>query len=124
MGQVSFNPFDFSLRKPSGYLVSMDFYFEDLIDITTFEKVFEEVQSNIAELREEYSANYDFEKAFYIDINGTDSFYQVTCDLYFNDLDEALNVCRELGIDESDIFDIEYECYINDEIDEDEEDTD
>lgn len=124
MGEVSFNPFDFGLRKLNGYIISLDFYFEDLIDITTFEKVFEEVQSNIADLRAEYSGNYDFEKALFVDINASDSFYQVTCDLYFSNIEETMNVCNELGIDESEIFDLEYECYWTDNIDEDEEDSD
>ena len=119
LGQVAFNPFDLSIRKNIGYLVPIEFYFEDLIDITTFEKVFEEVERNIADIRVQHEADYDFEKAFYIEVAAYESFYEVTCDLWFEEFTDAIKVAEDLDIPSENIYDISEGCYIYDNEDED-----
>ena len=112
-GQVSYNPFDYTIRSV-GYLVPLEFYFEDLVDLVPFEKIIEEVEQNIANMRVAYEGDYDFEKALYVDISATDSFYQVTMDLWFEDFSEAVNVAEQLDIPSEDIYDIANQCYIYD----------
>lgn len=119
LGHIAFNPFDLSIRKNVGYLVPIDFYFEDLIDITTFEKVFEEVEKNIADFRGKYNGDFDFEKALCVDIVAYESFFEVTCDLWFEEFADAIKVAEDLDIPSEDIFDIEEGCYIYDNEDED-----
>jgi len=119
LGQVAFNPFDLSIRKNIGYLVPIDFYFEDIIEITTFEKVFEEVERNIADIRVQHEADYDFEKALHIEMVAIDSFYSVTCDLWFEEFTDAVKVAEDLDIPSEDIYDIQEGCYIYDDEDED-----
>ncbi len=119
LGQISFNVFDFGLRKNNGYLVATDFYFEDLIEITTLEKVFEEVLKNVADLRKQYEGDFDFEKALFVDIAAWDSFYNVTVDLWFEEFQDAVNVAENLDIPSQDIFDVENNCYIYDNEEED-----
>jgi hypothetical protein len=119
LGQVAFNPFDLSIRKNIGYLVPIDFYFEDLVDVTTFEKVFEEVEKNIADFREKYKADYDFENALSVDVVAYESFYEVTCDFWFEDFSKAIEVAEQLDILSEDIFSIVDGCYIFDFDDED-----
>lgn len=113
-GQVSFNVFDYTIRKNKGYLVTTDFYFEDLIDVTTFEKVFEEVEKNIADLRQQYQGEFDFEKALYADITAFDSFYMVTLDFWFEEFKDAETVAEQFDIPSEDIFDVAENCYIYD----------
>lgn len=111
-GHVSFNVFDYTIRKNKGYLVATDFYFEDLIDITTFEKVFEEVEKNIADLRQQYQGEFDFEKALYADITAFDSFYMVTLDFWFEEFKDAETLAEQFDIPSEDIFDVAENCYI------------
>lgn len=115
-GQVSYNPFDFTFRSV-GYLVPLEFYFEDLVDLVPFEKIVEEIEENIADMRASYDADYDFEKALYVDISATESFYQVTMDLFFADFSEAIRVAEDLDIPSEEIYDIENQCYIYDDED-------
>lgn len=110
-GQVSYNPFDFTLR-PIGYLVPLDFYFEDFVDLVQFEKIIEEVEENIANIRMAYEGEYDFEKALYVDISATESLYQVTMDLLFVDFSEALKVAEDFDIHPEDIYDLQSQMYI------------
>ena len=119
LGQLSFNVFDLGLRRNVGYLVPIDFYFEDLLDITTFEKVFEEVLNNVADFREHYKGDFDFEKALFVDISALDSFYNVTCDLWFESFPDAIKAAEDLDILSEDIYDIQEACYIYDNEDED-----
>lgn len=114
LGQVAFNPFDLSIRKNVGYLVPINFYFEDLIDMTTFERVLEEVERNIADIRVQHEADYDFEKALCVDVVAYESFFEVTCDLWFEEFSDAIKVAEDLDIPSEDIFDIEEGCYIYD----------
>lgn len=111
---VSFNPFTYELRRKCGYLVPIDFYFEDLIDVTSFENLMIEINNNIAFFREEYIADYNFEEAFYVDISAPDSFYQVTVDLWFEEFSDAINIAEQLDIPSQDIYDISEQCYIYD----------
>lgn len=110
-GQVSYNVFDYTIRSV-GYLVPLEFYFEDLVDLVPFEKIVEEIEENIADMRTTYAGEYDFEKALYVDISATESFYQVTMDLWFADFSEAVKVAEELDIPSEDIYDIDNQCYI------------
>lgn len=119
LGQVSFNVFDLGLRRNVGYLVPIDFYFEDLVDITTFEKVFEEILMNVADFREHYKGDFDFDKALFVDISAFDSFYSVTCDLWFEQFSDAVKVAEDLDIPSEDIFDVVLNSYIYDNEDED-----
>jgi hypothetical protein len=114
LGQVAFNPFDLSIRKNVGYLVPMEFYFEDLVEITNLENVLDEVEKNIADFREQYEADYDFENALTIDVAVYESFYEVTCDLWFEDFSKAVEVAEQLDIPSADIFSIADGCYIYD----------
>lgn len=110
-GQVSYNVFDYTIRSV-GYLVPLEFYFEDLVDLVPFEKIVDEIEENIADMRTAYAGEYDFEKALYVDVSATESFYQVTMDLWFADFSEAVKVAEELDIPSEDIYDIENQCYI------------
>lgn len=112
-GNVSFNAFDGTIRK-AGYLVPIDYYHEDLIDIVSFEEILDVVEADIPDIKEECEADYDFEKALYFDINATDSYFEVTMDLWFYDFDEALRVAEDLDIPSEEIYDIANECYIYD----------
>lgn len=112
-GQVSYNVFNYTIRSV-GYLVPLEFYFEELFDLVSFEKIVEEIEENIADMRTRYASDYDFEKALYVDISATESFYQVTMDLWFADFSEAIKVAEELDIPSEDIFSIADGCYIYD----------
>ena len=111
-GNVSFNAFDGTIRK-AGYLVPIEYYHEDLIDIVSFEEIMDVVDADIPDIEEEYELDYDFEKALYIDVNATESYYQATMDLWFSTLEQALAVAEQLDIDADDIYDIENNCFIN-----------
>lgn len=112
-GNVSFNAFDGTIRK-AGYLVPIEYYHEDLIDIVSFEEIMDVVNADISDIEKEYEADYDFEKALYFDINATESFYEITMDLWFADFGEAVKVAEDLDIPSEEIYDIENECYIYD----------
>jgi hypothetical protein len=112
-GNVSFNAFDGTIRK-SGYLVPIEYYHEDLIDIVSFEEILEVVNSDIPDIEKAYEVDYDFEKALYLDVNATESFYEVTMDLWFESFPEALDVAEALDIPSEEIYDIANECYIYD----------
>lgn len=112
-GNVSFNAFGGTIRK-GGYLVPIDYYHEDLIDIVSFEEILDVVNADIPDIEKEYEADYDFDKALYFDINATDSYYEVTMDLWFADFDEALRVAEDLDIPSEEIYDITNECFIYD----------
>ena len=112
-GNVSFNAFDGTIRK-GGYLVPIDYYHEDLIDIVSFEEILDVVNADIPDIEKEYEADYDFDKALYFDINATDSYYEVTMDLWFANFDEAVKVAEDLDIPSEEIYDIVNECYIYD----------
>jgi hypothetical protein len=112
-GNVSFNAFDGTIRK-AGYLVPIEYYHEDLIDIVSFEEIMDVVDADIPDIEKEYEADYDFEKALYIDVNATESFFEVTMDLWFVDFDEAVRVAEDLDIPSEEIYDIANECYIYD----------
>jgi hypothetical protein len=112
-GNVSFNAFDGTIRK-AGYLVPIEYYHEDLIDIVSFEEIMDVVNADIPDIENEYEADYDFEKALYLDVNATESFYEITMDLWFADFPEALRVAEDLDIPSEEIYDIANECYIYD----------
>lgn len=112
-GNVSFNAFDGTIRK-AGYLVPIEYYHEDLIDIISFEEIMDVVNADIPDIEKEYEADYDFEKALYFDVNATESFYEITMDLWFADFDEAVRVAEDLDIPSEEIYDIANECYIYD----------
>jgi hypothetical protein len=112
-GNVSFNAFDGTIRK-AGYLVPIEYYHEDLIDIVSFEEIMDVVDADIPDIEKEYEADYDFEKALYIDVNATESFFEVAMDLWFVDFDEAVRVAEDLDIPSEEIYDIANECYIYD----------
>jgi hypothetical protein len=112
-GNVSFNAFDGTIRK-AGYLVPIEYYHEDLIDIISFEEIMDVVNADISDIEKEYEADYDFEKALYFDVNATESFYEITMDLWFADFDEAVRVAEDLDIPSEEIYDIANECYIYD----------
>jgi hypothetical protein len=112
-GNVSFNAFDGTIRK-AGYLVPIEYYHEDLIDIVSFEEIMDVVDADIPDIEKEYEADYDFEKALYINVNATESFFEVTMDLWFVDFDEAVRVAEDLDIPSEEIYDIANECYIYD----------
>lgn len=111
-GHVSFNMFDYTIRKNKGYLVPIEFYFEELIDITPFEKVIEELEKNIADFRMHHVADFDFEKALYADISAFESFYEVTVDFWFETFQEAVRIAEDLDVPSENIFDIESGQYI------------
>lgn len=117
-GNVSFNAFDGTIRKV-GYLVPIDYYHEDLIDIVSFEEILDVIDADIPDIEKAYEADYDFDKALYLDINATDSYYEVTMDLWFESFPDALKVAEDLDIPSEEIYDIANECYIYDEEDED-----
>lgn len=110
-GNVSFNAFDGTIRK-AGYLVPIDYYHEDLIDIVSFEEILDVVNADIPDIEKAYEADYDFDKALYFDINATDSYYEVTMDLWFESFEDALRVAEDLDIPSEEIYDIINECYI------------
>ncbi len=112
-GNVSFNAFDGTIRK-AGYLVPIEYYHEDLIDIVSFEEIMDVVDADIPDIEKEYEADYDFEKALYINVNATESFFEVAMDLWFVDFDEAVRVAEDLDIPSEEIYDIANECYIYD----------
>jgi hypothetical protein len=112
-GNVSFNAFDGTIRK-AGYLVPIEYYHEDLIDIVSFEQIMDVLDADIPDIEKEYEADYDFEKALYIDVNATESFFEVTMDLWFADFDQAVKVAEDLDIPSEEIYDIVNECYIYD----------
>jgi hypothetical protein len=112
-GNVSFNVFDGTIRK-GGYLVPIEYFFEDLIDIVTFEDFFIEIENDVADIRDGYAGDYDFDRALYVDINAQDSHYEATLDLFFADFSEAIRVAEELDIPSEEIYDIENQCYIYD----------
>lgn len=112
-GNVSFNAFDGTIRK-AGYLVPIEYYHEDLIDIISFEEIMDVVNADISDIEKEYEADYDFEKALYFDVNATESFYEITMDLWFADFDEAVRVAEDLDIPSEEIYDITNECFIYD----------
>ena len=116
-GNVSFNAYDCSIRK-SGFLVPVNYYHEDLVDIISFEEFLTTIEEVIPDIEKLYEGNYDIEKALYWDINATESYFQATIDLWFLTLDEALLVAEELEIDPDDIYDIENSCFINEDEDE------
>lgn len=117
-GNVSFNAFDGTIRK-AGYLVPIDYYHEDLIDIVSFEEILDVVNADIPDIEKAYEADYDFDKALYLDINATDSYYEVTMDLWFESFPDALKVAEDLDIPSEEIYDIANECYIYDNEEED-----
>lgn len=117
-GNVSFNAFDGTIRK-AGYLVPIDYYHEDLIDIVSFEEILDVVNADIPDIEKAYEADYDFDKALYLDINATDSYYEVTMDLWFESFPDALKVAEDLDIPSEEIYDIANECYIYDQEEED-----
>ena len=110
-GNVSFNVFDGTIRK-GGYLVPIEYFFEDLIDIVTFEDFFTEIENDVADIRDAYTGDYDFERALYVDINAQDSHYEATLDLWFADLPRAMIVAEALEVDYEDIYDVYSECYL------------
>ena len=110
-GNVSFNAFDGTIRK-AGYLVPIDYYHEDLIDIVSFEEILDVVNADIPDIEKAYEADYDFDKALYFDINATDSYYEVTMDLWFESFEDALRVAEDLDIPSEEIYYIINECYI------------
>jgi hypothetical protein len=112
-GNVSFNAFDGTIRK-IGFLVPIEYYHEDLIDIVSFEEIVDVVTADIPDVEKEYEVDYDFEKALYIDVNATESFYEVTMDLWFESFQEAVDVAEALDIPSEEIYDIANECYIYD----------
>jgi hypothetical protein len=112
-GNVSFNAFDGTIRK-IGFLVPIEYYHEDLIDIVSFEEIVDVVTADIPDIEKEYEVDYDFEKALYIDVNATESFYEVTMDLWFESFQEAVDVAEALDIPSEEIYDIANECYIYD----------
>jgi hypothetical protein len=112
-GNVSFNAFDGTIRK-IGFLVPIEYYHEDLIDIVSFEEIVDVVTADIPDIEKEYEVDYDFEKALYIDVNATESFYKVTMDLWFESFQEAVDVAEALDIPSEEIYDIANECYIYD----------
>lgn len=110
-GNVSFNIFDGTIRK-GGYLVPIEYFFEDLIDIVTFEDFFTEIKNDVADIREAYHGEYDFESALHVDINAQDSHYEATLDLWFADLPTAMIVAAALEYEYEDIYDVYAECYL------------
>jgi hypothetical protein len=112
-GNVSFNAFDCTIRK-AGYLVPIEYYHEDLIDIVSFKEIMDVVNADIPDIENEYEADYDFEKALYLDVNATESFYEITMDLWFADFPEAIRVAEDLDIPSEEIYDVANECYIYD----------
>jgi hypothetical protein len=110
-GNVSFNVFDGTIRK-GGYLVPIEYFFEDLIGIVTFEDFFAEVENDVADIRDGYIGDYDFERALYVDINAQDSHYEATLELWFADLPTAMIVAEALEVDYEDIYDVYSECYL------------
>jgi len=111
-GNVSFNVFDCTIRK-SGFLVPLEYYHEDLIDIVSFEEFLDAVEQDIPDVEAEYEADFDMEKALYVDINATESYYQATMDLWFATLPEALQAAEDLDILSDDIYDVDNECFLN-----------
>jgi hypothetical protein len=110
-GNVSFNVFDGTIRK-GGYLVPIEYFFEDLIDVVTFEDFFTEIENDVADIRDGYAGDYDFNRALYVDINAQDSHYEATLDLWFPDLPTAMVVADALEVEYEDIYDVDAECYL------------
>ena len=105
-GNVSFNVFDYTLRR-NGFLVPLEYYHEDLVDIVSFDDFLTTIETDIVDVESSHQGDYDIKKALYFDINATESYYQATMDLWFATLDEALKVAEELEIDSDDIYDID-----------------
>lgn len=106
-----------TIIKNKGYLIPIDYYYEEFIDNISLEKIMEEIQSNIPFFKDEHKFDIDFDKSLCVSICADESFYQVTVDFWFEQFTDAEKIAENMDIASENIYDLENGCYIYDEED-------
>ena len=98
-GYIVYNPYNNSFERPR-YVVPLDEY--DVEEIEKFEvgAYLDTLEVIKKELPNEYGIIKNFKKHLFFDINAEETFYEWTCDLAYDCLEDALEVAKQLNIDE------------------------
>jgi hypothetical protein len=111
-GHLVYNPYNESLDRPR-YIVPLLEYEEIEIGKMSVEEYLESLAELKMFISEEYAHVKNLKKNLYYEITAEDSFYQWTCDLACESLEEALELAGQVGTDEIfDFFDGDY-IYLN-----------
>ena len=98
-GYIVYNPYTNSLERPR-YIVPLNEFDTEEIDKLTVELYIDSLEIIKKELPDEYGTIKDFKQHLFFDINADGSFYEWTCDLAYECMDDAIAVARQLNIEE------------------------
>ena len=98
-GYIVYNPYTNSFERPR-YVVPLNEFDTEEIDKLSVELYIDSLEVIKKELPDEYGTIKNFKQDLFFDINAGDSFYEWTCDLAYDCLDDAIAVARQLNIEE------------------------
>jgi hypothetical protein len=99
LGYVTYNPYNNSLERPR-YIVPLNEFDTEEIDKIAVELYLDSLEVTKKELVDEYGIVKNFKQNLFFDIIADESFYEWTCDLAYDCLEDALEVAKQLNIDE------------------------
>jgi hypothetical protein len=99
LGYATYNPYNNSLDRPR-YIVPLAEYDTQEIDKIAVEPYLDSLEVTKKELADEYGIVKNFKQNLFFDIIADESFYEWTCDLAYDCLEDALEVAKQLNIDE------------------------
>lgn len=99
LGYVIYNPYNNSFERPR-YVVPLNEFDTEEIDKLSVELYIDSLEVIKKELPDEYGTIKNFKQDLFFDINAEETFYEWTCDLAYDCLDDAIAVARQLNIEE------------------------